>query len=57
MIILSFLYIGNQVVLLNSNFVLLNGIVKAKWMLLQEDLVLAALGTYISCCFEKINNR
>ena len=42
---------------LNSNFVVLNDIEKAKWMLLQKDLVmLASLGTYISCCFEKRNN-
>ena len=39
---------------MNSNFVVLNDIEKARWIPLQEDLVmLAAQGTYISCCFEK----
>ena len=47
----------NQIMNLNSNNVVLNDIEKAKWMLLQKDLVmLAALWTYISCCFEKTNN-
>ena len=48
----------NRIMNLNRNFVILNDTEKAKWMLLQEDLVIpAALGTFTSCCFEKRNNK
>ena len=42
---------------LNSNVVLLTDTEKGKWIILQENLVmLAALGTYNSCCFEERNS-
>ena len=42
----------------NCNFVLLNDIVKARWLLLQNKSdILLALGSYIHNCFEIRNNK
>ena len=42
----------------NCNFVLLNDIDKAIWLLLQENLdILLALGSFIHNCFEIRNNK
>ena len=42
----------NKIMPLNDKFVLLNDIEKAK-RLQENEVILAALGSYTHCCFEK----